>query len=99
MIRHLPREDGFETGRGAAMDEAHRPEERLGERLAAESVTDRVARVSNWLTQEGRFLANNYELLGRFCETVVDAGVPLARAWLHIRTLHPERAGVTRIWR
>jgi adenylate cyclase len=82
------------------MDEAHRPEERLGVRVStAESVAERVARVSNWLTQEGRFLANNYELLGRFCATVVDAGVPLARAWLHVRTLHPEFAGVSRLWR
>src|SRR5215472_18788715 len=82
------------------MDEAHRPEERLGARPSAvESVADRVARISNWLTQEGRFLADNYELLGRFCATVVDVGVPLARSWLHIRTLHPEFAGVSRIWR
>jgi adenylate cyclase len=81
------------------MDEAHRPEERLAVRLAPESVTERVARVSNWLTQEGRFLANNYELLDRFCARVIEAGVPLARAWLHVRTLHPERAGVSRLWR
>jgi adenylate cyclase len=62
-------------------------------------VADRSARLSKWLTQEGRFLSNNRELLEQFCANVVGAGVPLARSWLHIRTLHPEFAGVSRIWR
>jgi adenylate cyclase len=62
-------------------------------------VADRSVRLSNWLTQEGRFLSNNRELLEQFCANVVEAGVPLTRSWLHIRTLHPEFAGVSRIWR
>jgi adenylate cyclase len=65
----------------------------------ANPVTDRLARLSKWLTQEGRFLSNNRELLDKFCVKVVEAGVPLSRSWLHIRTLHPEFAGVSRIWR
>jgi adenylate cyclase len=62
-------------------------------------VADRSSRLSTWLTQDGRFLSNNRELLDKFCAKVVEAGVPLGRSWLHIRTLHPEFAGVTRIWR
>jgi hypothetical protein len=62
-------------------------------------VADRSTRLSKWLTEEGRFLSNNRELLDKFCAKVVEAGVPLSRAWLHIRTLHPEFAGVSRIWR
>jgi adenylate cyclase len=58
-----------------------------------------ATRVSKWLTQKGRFVSGNYELLERFCESVVEAGVPLARSWLHIRTLHPQFAGVSRVWR
>jgi hypothetical protein len=30
---------------------------------------------------------------------VIEAGVPLSRSWLHIRTLHPEFSGVSRVWR
>jgi adenylate cyclase len=48
---------------------------------------------------EGRFVANNRELLDQFCARVVEAGVPLSRCWLHIRALHPEFAGVSRVWR
>jgi adenylate cyclase len=62
-------------------------------------VADRSARLSKWLTQEGRFLSNNRELLDKFCAKVVETGVPLSRSWLHIRALHPEFAGVSRIWR
>jgi len=50
-------------------------------------------------TQDGRFVSGNRELLDQFCARVIEAGVPLSRAWLHIRTLHPEFAGVSRIWR
>jgi hypothetical protein len=52
----------------------------------ANPVTDRLARLSKWLTQEGRFLSNNRELLDKFCVKVVEAGVPLSRSWRHART-------------
>jgi hypothetical protein len=58
-----------------------------------------IERVSRWLTGEGRFVSGNYELLQQFCGIVVEAGIPLARSWLHIRALRPEFAGVSRIWR
>jgi adenylate cyclase len=60
---------------------------------------DRAADLARWLVGEGRFLANNAELLTAFCERLVAAGVPLARAWLHIRALHPQFGGVSRVWR
>jgi adenylate cyclase len=60
---------------------------------------DRAARLSKWLTQDGRFVSGNRELLDQFCARVVEAGVPLSRSWLHIRALHPEFAGVSRVWR
>ena len=68
-------------------------------RQAASDVSGRVARVSHWLVHRGRFVANNRELFEKFCELVAESGVPLARSWLHIRTLHPEFAGMSRIWR
>jgi adenylate cyclase len=77
------------------MDEGHE----FNGRSRSELRTGRLACLSKWLTQEGRFLSNNRELLDNFCVKVVEAGVPLSRSWLHIRTLHPEFAGVSRIWR
>ena len=76
-----------------------------GERSYARSfpqtyaLADRAAHLSKWLTQEGRFVSNNRELLDQFCARVIEAGVPLSRCWLHIRALHPEFAGVSRVWR
>src|SRR5215470_16074590 len=87
---------GFEV-----MDENHEP----GERPYSWSIpqthasAEGAARLSKWLTQDGRFLAGNRELLDQFCAKVIEAGVPLSRSWLHIRTLHPEFAGVSRVWR
>jgi adenylate cyclase len=52
-----------------------------------------------WLLSEGRFLADNGPLFTQFCERIAAAGVPLDRATLHLRALHPEYRGVARIWR
>ena len=60
---------------------------------------DRAADLVQWLVGEARFLANNAELLPAFCERLLAAGVPVSRAWLHIRTLHPQFGGVSRVWR
>src|SRR5579863_4826256 len=63
------------------------------------AVDERIAHISRWLTQEGRFVSDNSALIEQFCGLIIDAGVPLARSWLHIRALHPEFAGVSRLWR
>jgi adenylate cyclase len=59
----------------------------------------RAAPVIDWLLREGRFLEDNAVLMTRFCERVLAAGVPLARASLHLRALHPQYRGVSRIWK
>jgi adenylate cyclase len=82
------------------MDESYEPGERYARSFPQTYASaDREARLSKWLTQDGRFLAGNRELLDQFCAKVIEAGVPLSRSWLHIRTLHPEFAGVSRVWR
>ncbi len=58
-----------------------------------------VAGFADWIAREGRFLPGNMALFEAFCGRVVEAGIPLARSWFHIRALHPEYAGVTRVWR
>ncbi len=56
-------------------------------------------RLTEWLIREGRFLPENGALFTEFCERVVAAGMPLDRATLHLRALHPQYRGVARIWR
>ena len=58
-----------------------------------------VQEIRDWLTREARFLADNAALFAAFCERVVALGVPLDRASLHLRALHPQYRGVSRIWR
>jgi adenylate cyclase len=66
--------------------------------LAAEG--DAAApRLNAWLLAEGRFLSDNGELFTAFCERVAASSVPLDRASVHLRALHPRYRGVARIWR
>src|SRR5262249_61792232 len=60
---------------------------------------DRKAELLRWLAQEGRFAPDTGCLLERLCEKLTELGAPIARATAHVRTLHPEFRGVSRIWR
>ena len=55
--------------------------------------------LADWLVREGRFLPDNGVLFTEFCERVAAANIPLDRATLHLRALHPDYRGVARIWR
>ena len=59
---------------------------------------DRLLQISRWLAQEGRLLPTNSDLFQKFCETIRALDVPLDRSWLHLRALHPQYAGVSRLW-
>ena len=59
---------------------------------------DRLAHMIDWLVREGRFSHGNAELTQRFCEQLVAQGVKLSRCYLYIRTLHPNFAGMIRLW-
>ncbi|HVB16522.1 MAG TPA: adenylate/guanylate cyclase domain-containing protein [Stellaceae bacterium] len=66
---------------------------------AATEPPDEAAReLSDWLLGAGRLLPDNNELFSQFCARLVDAGIALDRATLHLRALHPEYRGVSRIW-
>lgn len=59
----------------------------------------RPDKVLDWLvngTRDERFLD---VIFPELCRRLVEAGVPLARATLHLRTLHPQYAGASMIWR
>jgi len=59
---------------------------------------DRKAELLRWLTEEGRFAPDTGRLLEMLCEKLTGLGAPIARATAHVRTLHPEFRGVSRIW-
>jgi adenylate cyclase len=59
---------------------------------------DRLQQIGGWLARKARFLENNSGLFEQFCLKVAELGVPLDRSWQHIRTLHPQYAGMSRLW-
>ena len=59
---------------------------------------DRLWQMSGWLAREARFLDTNLELFKHFCMKLLELGVLLDRSWLHIRALHPQYAGMARLW-
>jgi len=59
---------------------------------------DRLLQMSRWLARDARLLVGNQELFRQFCEKIGVLGVPLDRSWLHLRALHPQYAGVSRLW-
>jgi adenylate cyclase len=62
-------------------------------------LVDRKTELLRWLTEEGRFAPDTGCLLEMLCEKLTVLGTPIARATAHVRTLHPEFRGVSRIWR
>ncbi|HKS89562.1 MAG TPA: adenylate/guanylate cyclase domain-containing protein [Stellaceae bacterium] len=60
---------------------------------------DAARAITDWLIRTGRFLPGNTALFPQFCERLADFGVPLDRATLHLRALHPDYRGVARIWK
>ena len=60
---------------------------------------DRKADLLFWLAEEGRFAPDTGGLLEMLCEKLAALGVQIARATVHVRTLHPEFRGISRVWR
>jgi adenylate cyclase len=54
--------------------------------------------ILDWLIGDARRLPDGPSLLRALCERLVEAGMPLARASFHIRTLHPQLFGVGFYW-
>jgi len=60
---------------------------------------DAGAAIRNWLIDEAGFLEHFGLVMEELCARLVAAGLPLARATSHVRVVHSERIGVTRVWR
>jgi adenylate cyclase len=54
--------------------------------------------ILDWLIGDARRLPDGPTLLRALCERLLEAGMPLARASFHIRTLHPQLYGVGFYW-
>ena len=58
-----------------------------------------VATIADWLIDGARSATSPQQVLAVLCQRLVAAGVPLWRAAVFVRTLHPEIAGRRFIWR
>src|SRR6266567_7477744 len=58
-----------------------------------------LQRVLNWLIDGARSSGTSADMIAAVCERLVDAGLPLWRFGIFIRTLHPEIFGRNFIWR
>jgi adenylate cyclase len=66
---------------------------------ASASGSPDVAPIIGWLADGAPSTPDPAELFGVFCGRICDAGIPLWRVGLFVRTLHPEVFGRNFIWR
>jgi adenylate cyclase len=55
--------------------------------------------IREWILEEGRLIPSTAEFLEELGESLNRAGIPLLRATLHIRTLHPQLLATMWVWR
>ena len=58
-----------------------------------------LQKIQNWLIDGAGLAASPHEMLAQACERFVQAGLPLWRVGVFIRTLHPEIFGRNFIWK
>jgi adenylate cyclase len=58
-----------------------------------------VHQITNWLIDGARSVVNSPRLMAEVCERMVEAGLPLWRVGIFVRTLHPEIFGRNFIWK
>lgn len=55
--------------------------------------------VLDWLLAEGRHIRRSRDLIDELCRRLVESGVPLWRAVVSIRTIHPQILATVYVWR
>jgi adenylate cyclase len=55
--------------------------------------------ITDWLIDGARSVVNSPRLMAEVCERLVEAGLPLWRVGIFVRTLHPEIYGRNFIWK
>jgi adenylate cyclase len=58
-----------------------------------------LQKLTHWLIDGARSAVNPPQMVAELCERLVQAGLPLWRVGLFVRTLHPDILGVNFIWR
>jgi len=58
-----------------------------------------IQAISDWLIDRGLHPTDFETLVGGFCARVAEAGVPLTRAYVSMRTLHPSVAAFDLMWK
>lgn len=61
-------------------------------------VSEALEEITSWLLTKARKRSGPTEMFSCFCDMLVNAGVPLARASLAIETRHAEQAGLGWFW-
>ncbi len=76
------------------------PNEWIGE-LKINEIVDgaEVQAISDWLVERGLRATGFETLINGFCTRLAEAGVPLSRAYVSMRTLHPSVAAFDMLWR
>jgi adenylate cyclase len=69
------------------------------QRDTASAIHPGAARVVAWMLHEGRAITHMREFGDGMCRRVVEAGIPIWRAFCAIRTLHPQIAASAYVWR
>ena len=58
-----------------------------------------LQQLTDWLIDGARSMANSPRLMAEICERLVQAGLPLWRVGIFVRTLHPDIYGRNFVWR
>jgi adenylate cyclase len=75
-----------------------RPEPPIEKTAPSVEIDGRITSLHLWAVREGLRRAPTAMLFENFCQRLVAAGVPLWRAFVGMRTLHPQWAGYTYTW-
>jgi adenylate cyclase len=59
----------------------------------------RIDAIREWILEEGRLIPSTAEFLEELGDALNRAGIPLLRATLHVRTLHPQLLATMWVWR
>jgi adenylate cyclase len=58
-----------------------------------------AAEVIHWMLHDGRFNTHMREFGSEMCRRIVAAGIPIARAFCYVGTLHPQVGAAAYIWK
>ena len=101
-MRHASHDTGHDAGnsKSAAAGEAVEKVEPVVSASSKAAVPGQLAtkEIRRWLSTEARSVRLIRDFLARLCERLNEAGVPVDRAMISIRTIHPQIIGTGYFW-